>query len=98
MDFRGEKPSKYFCNLENRNYTCKIIPKVELDDCTIITDQKDILNDPPCAVTFPWWWWWWGRGLPTAMIPIAMLGGVCILLLGPPNKLWNSYKGIFEDI
>ena len=26
---KGEKPTKYFCGLESKNYTSKIIPKVE---------------------------------------------------------------------
>lgn len=27
----GEKPTNYFCNLESRTFTSKIIPKVEID-------------------------------------------------------------------
>jgi len=27
-----EKPSKYFCNLENRNFTNNIIHKIEKDE------------------------------------------------------------------
>ena len=41
----GEKTSKYFCNLENRNYLDKTIPFLEKDDGNIISDQKRILND-----------------------------------------------------
>ena len=41
----GEKPSKYFCGLESRNFTSKIIPKVEREDGQIITNQKDILME-----------------------------------------------------
>jgi len=40
-----EKPSKYFCNLEKNNYTSKIIPKIEKDDGTIISDQREILDE-----------------------------------------------------
>jgi hypothetical protein len=36
----GEKPTKYFCGLESKNYTSKIIPKVEKDNGEIVTDQK----------------------------------------------------------
>ena len=39
----GEKPTKYFCGLESKNYTSKIIPKVEKDNEEIVTDQKEIL-------------------------------------------------------
>ena len=40
-----EKPSKYFCNLENYHYTSKIIPKIEMNDGTVITDQNEILRE-----------------------------------------------------
>lgn len=36
----GEKPTKYFCNLESRNYTNKTIFKVIKDNGDIITKQK----------------------------------------------------------
>jgi hypothetical protein len=39
---KGEKPTKYFCGLESKNYTSKIIPKVEKDNGDIVTDQKEI--------------------------------------------------------
>ena len=39
----GEKPSKYFCNLESRNFINKTIKKVEKDNGDTITDQKEIL-------------------------------------------------------
>ena len=39
----GEKPSKFFCALEHRNYIEKNIRKVTLDNGQIITDQKTIL-------------------------------------------------------
>ena len=41
----GEKTSKYFCNLEKRNYLDKTIPFLEKDDGNIISDQKCILNE-----------------------------------------------------
>ena len=41
----GEKPTKYFCGLESKNYTSKIIPKVEKDNEEIVTDQKEILKE-----------------------------------------------------
>ena len=40
----GEKPTKYFCNMESRNYYSKLISKIELNSGTVITDQKDILK------------------------------------------------------
>ena len=39
----GEKPTKYFCSLESRNYVNKIIPKVVKEDGNHITKQEDIL-------------------------------------------------------
>ena len=41
----GEKPTKYFCGLESKNYTSKIIPKVEKYNGEIVTDQKEILKE-----------------------------------------------------
>ena len=41
----GKKPSKYFCNLESRNFTNRIIPKVQKDDEEMINNQKDILKE-----------------------------------------------------
>lgn len=41
----GEKPTRYFCNLESRNYVNKIIPKVVKEDGSTITKQEDILNE-----------------------------------------------------
>ena len=40
----GEKPTKYFFNLENRHFTTKIIPKLEKENKTI-TKQEDILEE-----------------------------------------------------
>mgnify|MGYP003691527313 CR=1 FL=1 len=39
----GEKPTKYFLNLENRHYTNKTIPKLIKEESIEITDQKNIL-------------------------------------------------------
>lgn len=40
----GEKPTKYFCNLENRNFTCKLIEKIETNNTTL-TKQDEILTE-----------------------------------------------------
>ena len=40
----GEKPTKFFCNLENKHYVEKTIKKLILPDGTEINEQKDILN------------------------------------------------------
>jgi hypothetical protein len=34
----GEKPTKYFCGLESKIFTSKIIPKIERDDGKTITN------------------------------------------------------------
>ena len=39
----GEKPTKYFCSLESRNYINKTISRVEKDNGQIITKQENIL-------------------------------------------------------
>lgn len=41
----GEKPTKYFCSLESRNYVNKIIPKIVKEDGTLITQQDEILTE-----------------------------------------------------
>ena len=41
----GEKPSKYFCSLEKRNYLNKTIQRVELENGNICTERKDILDE-----------------------------------------------------
>lgn len=41
----GEKPTRYFCNLENRNYLNKTIKKLELDGNSMIYDQARILDE-----------------------------------------------------
>ena len=39
----GERPTKYFCSLEQHNYLNKTIKKVKKKDSTLITDQGQIL-------------------------------------------------------
>ena len=39
----GEKPSQYFCSLEQKNYLDKTIRKIMLDNGDIITEQAQIL-------------------------------------------------------
>ena len=41
----GEKPSKYFCNLENRNFIDRSMVFLERDDGQVIYDQDDILKE-----------------------------------------------------
>ena len=41
----GEKPSKYFCSLEKQNCINKTLKKVRKADGTMLTDQKEILNE-----------------------------------------------------
>ena len=41
----GEKPSKYFCNLESRNYFNKLMYEIELENGTRITNFDDILSE-----------------------------------------------------
>lgn len=41
----GEKPTKYFCSLESRNYVNKTIPKLVKEDGSIINKQEDILEE-----------------------------------------------------
>lgn len=41
----GEKPTNYFCHLENRNYINKTIPKLIDDEGNCISDQKNILTE-----------------------------------------------------
>lgn len=40
----GEKPTKYFCNLERRNFINKTIKKVELEENRTIYNQSEILQ------------------------------------------------------
>lgn len=41
---KGEKPTRYFCNLEKRQYTSKVISWVDTGD-RIVTEQGDILKE-----------------------------------------------------
>ena len=41
----GEKPTRYFCNLENKHFIEKTIKKLQILDGHFITDQKEILNN-----------------------------------------------------
>ena len=41
----GERASKYFCNLENRNFVSKMMPNLIKDDGNITTDQYDIISE-----------------------------------------------------
>ena len=41
----GEKGSKYFCNLEKRNFVDKSLGFIEKENGEVISDQKDILNE-----------------------------------------------------
>ena len=40
----GEKPSKFFCSLENRNFTDKTFRNILLEDGTILSEQGPILE------------------------------------------------------
>ena len=40
----GEKPTKYFCSLESRQYRSKRIPKLYNEGGSIVSDTKDILE------------------------------------------------------
>lgn len=41
----GEKPTRYFCNLENRNFFSKTVSFIEKPDGQVIDDQADILRE-----------------------------------------------------
>ena len=43
--FEGEKPTSSFCNLENRNYTYKIMNKLYSKNGSLLTDQRYILTE-----------------------------------------------------
>ena len=40
-----EKPTKYFCSLENKNYLDKTVKKINKPDGTIIVKQEEILDE-----------------------------------------------------
>ena len=39
---QGEKVTKYFCNLEKRNYVCKAMPNLYKSDGTKTTNENEI--------------------------------------------------------
>ena len=41
---KGERPTKYFFNLEKRNYTRKTIPELQTDDNEIVKEENKILE------------------------------------------------------
>ena len=41
----GEKPSKYFCNLENRNFISKMMPTIVRNDGSLASDQNEIIEE-----------------------------------------------------
>ena len=41
----GEKASKYFCNLENRNFISKMMPRLTREDGTYASDQDEIIME-----------------------------------------------------
>ena len=42
---QGEKVTKYFCNLENRNYVSKCMPNLIKEDGSTTTSEKEVLNE-----------------------------------------------------
>ena len=40
----GERPTKYFCALENHNFMNKTIKKLKITENTTLTEQKSILQ------------------------------------------------------
>ena len=44
----GEKPTKYFINLETQNYVSNQIPNIEKDDGSVIFYQMEILHETKC--------------------------------------------------
>ena len=41
----AEKPTKFFCELEKKNYIDKTIKKIKLDTGEFVTEQKEILSE-----------------------------------------------------
>ena len=41
----GEKPTKYFCNLENNNFVSKTMLKLKSKDNKILNNHEDIMNE-----------------------------------------------------
>ena len=42
---KGERPTKYFFNLEKRNYNKKTVTELKTDSDTTIKDEKQILDE-----------------------------------------------------
>ena len=42
---KGERPTKYFFNLEKRNYSRRVISELELEEGEIITNENQILSE-----------------------------------------------------
>ena len=42
---KGEKPSKYFCSLEKRNFISKQLSHLEKEDGSLLTTNKDIIKE-----------------------------------------------------
>ena len=40
----GERPSKFFCNLESQNFIDKTMKKIQLNNGSVVTDQKEVLH------------------------------------------------------
>ena len=40
----GEKPSKFFCNLENRHFVEKTMKQIKLSDGSVIHEQREVLR------------------------------------------------------
>ena len=41
----GERPTKFFCSLEQKHYIEKTVRKIQTEERRIITDQADILKE-----------------------------------------------------
>lgn len=44
----GEEPTRYFCNLESRNFINKQLSKLEIENGQIIQSQEEIKNNQSC--------------------------------------------------
>ena len=42
---QGEKPTKYFYNLEKHNFISKTMTQLQKDDGTVISEQQEILKE-----------------------------------------------------
>ena len=41
---QGEKPSRYFCKLESRNFLNKTIKKIEVEGTGMVYEQSEVLE------------------------------------------------------